>query len=288
MDLLTYDKEILIIRNYMEMGRYNLAMERLSAAIQERTTDAYLLYLFAFCLYKTEDYNNAIDCCKSAVDNGFDRAEGYFLLSMVFLQKDEYEESERILKAALELDPQNPEYLAFYGYLKMINGSNSGEALQLINQALELDAVNLRALQYKFYYYLDMDDSYGIKSKVIEDYFSLSTDESDRFLKAGLLEYQKQDYKSAEENFREAFQLDPTNKFILKMLDTINRKPRFIFYWRRKIKRRIAKQFAIMKVTMKAKWIIFRYSGITKDTEIFVVVPIILLAIIAVILIALL
>lgn len=287
MDLLTYDKEMLIIRNYMEMGRYSLAMDRLSAAMQELTADAYVLYLFAFCLYKTEDYNNAIDCCKSAVDNGFDRAEGYFLLSMILLQKDEYEESESILLGALELDPQNPEYLSFYGYLKMFIG-NSGDALQLINKALEIDAVNLRALQYKFYYYLDMDDSYGIKSKVIEDYFSLSTDESDRFLKAGLLDYQKQDYKSAEENFRQAFQLDPTNKFILKMLDTINRKPRFIYYWKRKINRRIVKQIAIMKVTMKAKWIIFKYSGITKDTELFVAVPVILLAIIVVILIALL
>ncbi|WOO37676.1 tetratricopeptide repeat protein [Anaerocolumna sp. AGMB13020] len=287
MDLVNYEKEILIIRNYMEMGRYNLAIERLSAAIQERTTDAYLLYLFAFCLYKTEEYNNAIDCCKSAVDNGFDRAEGYFLLSMILLQKDEYEESERLLKAALELAPQNPEYFAFYGYLKLCNG-NSRDALQLINHALEIDAVNLSALQYKFYYYLDMDDSYGIKSKVIEDYFALSTDESDRFLKAGLLEYQKHDYKAAEENFRQAFQLDPTNKFILKMLDTINRKPRFIYYWKRKIKRRLAKQFAIMKVTMKAKWIIFKYSGLTKDTRIFVALPVLLLVIIAVLLIALL
>lgn len=287
MDFFTYDKDLLIIRNYIEMDRYGQALDRLSEAMQELPNDAYLLYLTAFCLYKSEDYDNAIACCKSAVDNGFNRAECYHLLSMILVQKDEYKEAERLLLAALELEPQNPHYIAFYGYLKMLTGKSS-EALPLINKALEIDPVNLGALQYKFYYYLDMDDSYGIKSKVIEDYFSVTTDESDRFLKAGLLDYHKHDYKAAEENFRQAFQLDPTNKFILKMLDTITRKPRFFYCWKRKIKRSISKQIAVFKVTLKAKWIIFKYSGITKDTEIFVVVPVVLLAVIVVALIILL
>ncbi len=265
------EKEMLIITNYINMKRYGYALERVSRLLEQEPSEAYLIYLNAYCLYKLERYEEAIDSCKSAFENGYSSNECFYLLCRIHTQTDQYAKAESFLLSALDVDPQNAEYIAYHGYLMMLSGKNY-RALELINQALEIDPENLSALHYKFYYYLQQDDSYGIKSKLIDKYFSLSTDESDRFLKAGLLDYHSYNYDSAEENFRQAFQLDPTNMFVLRMLEMTNRKPRFFFRWKRVFRNYIMRKLNVPRTVLKTKWILFKCVGFTRDTIIFVAI----------------
>lgn len=272
MSFIDNEKEILIITNYIDMKRYSYASEGVSRLLEKDPSDAYLLYLNAYCLYKLERYEEAVDSCKSAYDNGYNSCECYYLLCMIHTQTEQYAKAESFLLSALDVNPQNTEYIAYHGYLMMLSGKYY-RALEFINQALEIDPENLSALHYKFYYYLQMDDSLGIKSKLINKYFSLSTDEGDRFLKAGLLDYHNYNYDSAEENFRQAFQLDPTNKFVLRMLEKINRKPRFFFHLKRVIRSYIMRKLTVARSILKAKWILLKFTGLTRDTMIFLAVP---------------
>ncbi|MNC18338.1 Tetratricopeptide repeat protein [compost metagenome] len=272
-------KELLIITNYIEMGRYQHAVDRLLGALEQRPSDGHLVYLYAFCQYCLDRYEEAFDACKTALTGGFRPDTCYYLLSKILLQMDRYQEAEANLLTALDIDPENAEFLAFYGYLHMLLGNNH-QALELINQALELDPGSLSALHYKFYYYLGMDDTYGLRSKVMDTYFSLSTNESDRFLKAGMLDYYDFDYQGAEENLRQAFQLDPTNKYILKLLDEINRKPRIYHRWKRVIRRRVLGKLAVARAVLNMKWVLFKGVGLTWETSLLFTVPLALVVMI--------
>lgn len=284
---LNYDKELLIIDNYIKMDRFSQALDRLANLMEEKFSDAYLIYLYAYCLYRLDKYDEAISSCKDAFENGYNEEECYYLLGRIYIERDQYEEAEKFLLSALEVNPEEPEILACYGYLMMLRRKNY-RALELINEALRIDPENLSALHYKFYYYLYMDDTNGIKSGVIEKYFSLAANDSDRFLKAGMLDYHSYNYDSAESNFIQAFQLDPTNKFILKMLERVNQKPRFLFHWKRLLKKFIRNRLAIIRLRLKTKWILFKCVGLTPDTLIIVIVPFILLMLIVITLIIIL
>ncbi|MEO3946350.1 tetratricopeptide repeat protein [Gorillibacterium sp. CAU 1737] len=287
MSSMEYQRELLIINNYIEMERYSHALELLFKALEKTPSDAYLIYLAALCHYELDQGEEALDACKTALAGGYRPDECYFLLGQIQLQMDRFEAAEAALLAALDLDPQNAEFLAFYGYYHMLTGNNH-RALELINQALVFDPENLNALHYKFYYYLGMDDSNGIRSKVVDAYFSKSNDETDRFLKAGMLDYYKYDYKSAEENLRQAFQLDPTNKYILKMLDRITRKPRFYYRWKRIIRRQLQVRLFGVRSAIKLKWVLFKGAGLTRETSVLFTVPLAFLLLLAAVLILIL
>jgi tetratricopeptide (TPR) repeat protein len=283
MKFVNYEKEVLIINNYIQMNRFNQALDRISELLEENSADSYLIYLYSYCHYKLENYEEALNSCRDALDSGFSSASCCELFCKIYTRMEQYEEAEEFILAALEIKPQDPDFLAFYGYLMMLMRKNY-KALELLNEALAIDPENLNALHYKFYYYLNMDDTNGIKSSVIEKYFSLEVDECDRFLKAGLLDYHNYDYDSALENFMQAFQLDPTNKFVLKMLERINKKPRFFFHWKRILRKFIMNNIALMRVRLKVKWTLFKCVGLTRDTMIFVIVPIMFFLLIALIL----
>lgn len=285
MKSINYDKELLIIKNYIGMDRYPHALEHLSLLLEENPSDAYLIYLYSYCLYHSNKYPEALSSCKDAFDNGYPRDDCYYLFSQIYTQTDQYKEAENSILSALEIAPQTPDFLAFYGYLMMLMKKDY-KALELINEALKIDPENISALHYKFYYYLHMEDTDGIKSGVVEKYFSLSSNECDRFLKAGLLDYYNYNYDSASENFVQAFQLDPTNKFVLKMLERVNQKPRFLFHWKRLARKFIMSHLALARVRLRAKWILFKCVGITRDTLIFVTAPLLLLLLIIAIILA--
>lgn len=287
MNSVNYEKELLVISNYVEMERYAQAMERLAAAFQELPNDAELLYLEAYCLYKTGRYQEACDSCRAAAGNGYDQADCYYLLSKISLQQKGYPEAERILLAALALKPQDPDCLAFLGYIKML-ADDKYNALKLINKSLEIDPQNLEAMHYKFYFYLGKDDSSDIKARVVEEYFALSTDESDRFFKAGMLEYRRFHFAAAKENFIQAFQLDPGNKYIQKQLEELSRRPQYYYQLKYRVKRWYYKKLGSIKTILGVKWTMLKYGGISKDTLIIVLIPVIFLVAVTIILIWLL
>lgn len=279
---LNYDKELLIIDNYIKMERFSQALDRLANLLEEKISDSYLIFLYAYCLYMLNRYDEALSSCKDAFENGYNEEKCYYLIGRIYIEMNQYEEAEKFLISALEVNPNEPEVLASYGYLMMLRGKNY-RALELINEALRIDPENLTALHYKFYYYLCMDDTNGIKSSVIEKYFSHASNDSDRFLKAGLLDYHSYKYDSAESNFIQAFQLDPTNKFILKMLERVKQKPRFFFHWKRLIKKFIGNKLALMRMRLKTKWILFKCVGLTPDTFIIAAIPLTLLVLIVIV-----
>lgn len=284
MNSVSYEKELLVIRNYIEMERYTHAMERLAMVFQVSPNDAQLLYLEAYCLYQIGRYQEASDSCRASAGNGYDQADCYYLLSNISIQQKDYLEAERILLAALALKPQDPNYLAFHGYIKML-ADDDYNALKLINKSLEIDPHNLEAMHYKFYFYLGSNESSDIKSRVIEEYFAISTDESDRFFKAGMLEYHKFHFAAAKENFIQAFQLDPCNKYIQKRLEELSRRPLFYQQVKYRVKRWYYKKLGFIRTIFKIKWIMLKHGGIPKHTLIVFLVPVICLGAVAIILV---
>lgn len=139
-----------------------------------------------------------------------------------------YKDSEGFFLKSLEIDPQSPETLAEYGYLLLLCGYTE-KADEIMNEAVRLDPEDSIVLHYKYYF----EHANGRKKKekeAVEQYVINSSDEVQKLVKIGLTEYKNNRFKSAKEHFRQAFLLEPTNEYILEILEELDEINHFVFF----------------------------------------------------------
>lgn len=230
-----YKKSVHEVYHYIGMKRYQKAMDILMSLLEEKPNDADLLYLRAYCLHKTDCYQEALECCNEALSHGFSIDEGNYLLGKIYMEMNRYVQAEQCFLEALRLNPQAAKVMAIYGYLMLLTG-NEKKAERLFDEALRLEPDNEVVLHYRFHYYL-AKGKHSEQVQTLGQFIDSSDNEVSKFVKAGLHDLFQKNYKSSRENFRQAFLLEPTNKSILGILEEVDRKSHFLYFPHRVIER---------------------------------------------------
>ena len=134
--------------------------------------------LLARCLIALDQLDEALytlHATKRA--HGPDAALHYYLAS-IYKAQDEVRSAEYHLKAALELDPDNPEYMNFLGYLYAEEDMKLDEAHELLQRALQLDPGNPYYLDSLGWVYYRMGDADRAIELIRQAIFNMNTDDA--------------------------------------------------------------------------------------------------------------
>lgn len=103
-----------------------------------------------------------------------DNHEGWFLLGLSYRESGNYPEAERAFRRAMELAPQNADYVAYLGETLLLRGGDNPppEAEQLFRRSLELQAGNPQAR----YYLATIKDVRGDHQGAVNDLIALLGD----------------------------------------------------------------------------------------------------------------
>ncbi len=165
--------------------------------------------LLARCLIALDQLDEALYTLHVTLRaHGPDAALHYYLAS-IYKAQDELRSTEYHLKAALELDPDNPEYMNFLGYLYAEENMNLEEARELLQRALKLDPGNPYYLDSLGWVYYRMGDAGRAIELIRQAIRNMNTDDAvlrDHLGDAYLL---RGDVDRAIGEWERAYRLDP-------------------------------------------------------------------------------
>lgn len=275
---MSYDIETRKIFNeaqhYYAMERYEQALVKFDQLLSIHPNDNDLLYMRANSLFGLNRYDEAVDCCSQALAKGFWAADCYYLLGQIFMETNRYVEAEEHFLEALHDSPERADIMAAYGYLMLKTGYDK-KAWRLIEKALSIDPSDEAVLQYHFYYHLarnKRDDQVD----ALKRYLQTADSEVRKLIQIGVMEYSSGNYKVAQENFRQAFLLDPTNEHILSMLKDLGQSAS-IFYFPQRMIEKIGGP-AVLWIGMVISLLVLRGLGFSKTAGILSIVYVVLCA----------
>jgi len=132
---------------------------------------------------------------------------------------EDFEQTEKHLKAYLTLDPDDPDILNFLGYLYADNDIHLDEALLLLEQALDQDPNNgyyLDSLGWIYYRMGDAEKAIDLIQKAI---YNMDSDDAVLRDHLGDAYYLKGDIKRALAEWDRAYRLDPTLESVKEKLE---------------------------------------------------------------------
>ncbi|MCP4152842.1 MAG: tetratricopeptide repeat protein [bacterium] len=202
--------------HYLSINRIESADNLLRQLLAHNPEEGVLHYLLAQCQFASDEYDDALSSCREALQNGYSNEDCALLTGKIYTETGDAAQSETAFLEALSINPENAESLAAYGFLMMKSGFEK-KAQKLMEEAMRLDPEDESVLNYCFYFQLaknNPDEQLSILKKQLLS----SSSEINNALNIGMRAYYMEDYKSAEENFRQAFLLDPTNEDLLELL----------------------------------------------------------------------
>lgn len=139
-DDFTFAKKRLAI-TFINLGKFDEASEILNNLTNDDIDVEY--YLIKSLLYKKQNnMNKALKILNDAYSHYPNSLEVLFELASLYEEMKQYEECEKIINKALSLEPENPIFLNFLGYLYAELNKKLDEAYRLINKALVKDPDN--------------------------------------------------------------------------------------------------------------------------------------------------
>lgn len=221
------NKEFIEAQHYISIGRYEQAEDKLLSLLSEDPNNALLLYYMAWCQFGKEDYSEVVEYCQQALQNGYAAEECNYLFGKLYMEIKQYKKAEEHYLEALRENPLNADALASYALLMLKTGHND-KASRLIDEALKIEPDNELALRNKYYVRLahnKREEYYDLLERILIQ----SDSEVKKHISVGLAELAEKKYKSARENFRQAFLLEPTNLDLLDILKDLDKQTHYIY-----------------------------------------------------------
>lgn len=222
------DKHLATIQRYFDMGRYEEAAKFVTALLDADPTDPQALYFMAVVLLSREDYPEARRLCKDALHHGFDKETCLHFIGTTYQYEMKYQEAEQAYLEALEINPNSADLHASYGHLMLLTGFED-KALKLLEEAMKIDPDSDRVNQFVLNFYFAKSDRANQLTH-IEHIMETSSSEEQKLVNLAIYHLLLHEEKQAREFFRQAFLLDPTNDYLLHMLEELDESTHPIFW----------------------------------------------------------
>ncbi|GEM_PF-3515709 len=129
-----------LILNWVKMGQMDKAVELLQKLIADHPAVA-LFYMTLGDIYRSQnDCTNALSAYQKTIElvsaNKSQLAPVYFSIGACYADLTQYDAAQEALEKAIDLNPNNPLYYNYLGYLWLEQNKNVPEALALIQKAV--------------------------------------------------------------------------------------------------------------------------------------------------------
>lgn len=152
--------------------------EQLRTVHREDVSSRVTEILLARCLIALDKLDEALYTLHASIRTHGPNATLHYYLASIYKEQDELEGAEYHLKAALELDPNNTEYMNFLGFLYAEGNMKLEEARELLERALQLDPGNPYYLDSLGRVYYRMGDADRAIELIRQAILNMSTDDA--------------------------------------------------------------------------------------------------------------
>ncbi len=197
-----------------ETGRWELARTAFCLHLRDEPQNPVALSLLAACCQNMGESDRAILHAGECIRYNPDFPHGYYVLSVALGSKGKLKEAEAAIKEALRGESQNAAYFYFLAKLQF-DRDLLHDCLRTLDQALEVDAVNVKCLRLKAVTLIRL----GRKEEsnfVHRHAMSLSPETAQLHADAAWKAmYHGGSFEQAQEYFAEALRLNPQAKSYL-------------------------------------------------------------------------
>ncbi|MDF2606802.1 MAG: hypothetical protein K0S34_997 [Bacillales bacterium] len=227
MDRSLKEKKLSAIKHLLNIERYEDAEIHIKDILVQNPFDPDGLYFMAVVHFSRLEYELARNTCQEALEHGYDEATCHHFIATIYKYEKDYNNAEQFYLTALEMEPQNGEILASYGYLMFITGFEK-KALALLENAYQLEPHSARVNQYVLDYYFAKSDSEK-QLVFLKSAMESASDDVQKLINIATYHALRDEDKEAREYYRQAFLIDPKNHSLLDLLSDIDERVHILY-----------------------------------------------------------
>ena len=148
--------EFELIEGYIETGQFEKALGSINQLDEEEVTNQ-VIYLRAYANYCAMNLDQAQVDLEELIGKDTEHEEAYYYLSQIAHQKGDVPKARERLEKALELDPDNEDYLADYVAIEQAEG-NHEKVIQICSELLKNVPDSILALNTRGNSYLALNE----------------------------------------------------------------------------------------------------------------------------------
>lgn len=202
-------------KHYAEIGKYDKAIDVLHKALVMNPDNGLAYYLMGLCNQNLEKYEVVVDNCQESLRCGFSPALVNYLLSCAYFELSEYALADRHFWVAYLYNPNDSVALARYGFYMFLVGEFN-ESQYLMKKALEIDPDNPQVRFFKNHIAITINDE-KIKQEAITDMMNSTANEFDKLVFLGNYYCREKQCEQAVEVFKQAYTIDPDRLLVSKL-----------------------------------------------------------------------
>lgn len=168
--------------------------------------------------YSNSQLKFAIDNFNKAISLDSQLFVPYYYLGSIYFDLENWEKSDYYYEKCLQILPYEPSALNNYAYSLIVRDTNLTYARLLIEKALELDPDNFNFLDTYGWYYYKIGE-YEKARNCIEKSIKKDSSRAEPFLHLSLILKALGDNENAKLYFEKAVSIDPNNKEVLKEIE---------------------------------------------------------------------
>ncbi len=202
-----FDRALLLF----EQSRHDLAERELMQELAVDPDNSMAHSLLALCLSKQKEYQRATEEAQAAVGLTPDLPFAHYALASVYDDRDRLKEAQSAIAEAIQLDPENADYLALQSSISLQRGHWQA-ALDAAERGLEANAEHVGCNNFRALALVKL----GRKEEAgatIEQTLATDPDNPVTHANQGWTYLEQSEPDKALEHFREALRLDPNSEW---------------------------------------------------------------------------
>lgn len=205
-----------LIQHYLELHRYEQALELVNEALSVEPENGELHIQAAFSLYHLEEYQKAEEHAKHAFQNGYPSHQIYYLLGHIYRDQEKWQDAEHAYLEALSETPNDASILSSYSSLLLRLGEWE-KGIHLMEVATALDPNDPTVLHHHLYLGIARNNNHS-RMMHLEKYIQHEDNHTNTLLHLGSHEFYNANYRAAKKLFQEAFIKNPTDHRLMLFL----------------------------------------------------------------------
>jgi len=212
-----------------ELGRFNEAISYLQQAITESVYNYGSKYYLALCFFNIESYDKSETILDELLHETPNEGNLFFLKGQIASRQDKPAEALQLVNQSIELDPYEADYFGFKGALLM-NSKKFEEALHFVNEGLKLNPKNTVCLNLRARLLTKLNRKEEAE-QTVENLLFDNAENDYAHANVGWVALENGDTQKALHHFKQALQLNPNLQYAREGMSTALKSKNFIYKW---------------------------------------------------------
>ncbi len=193
----------------------------------------------SYILSENKQNEEAIKILREAIENEPQNAEFKYYLGTFYEDSEQFDKAEEFIRAAIELDEDNPRYYFRLGVI-YDKWDRKEDSMATMRKVIELDPKHANALNYLGYTYADLGTNLDEAEQLIKEALKYKPDDGYITDSLGWVYYKKGEFEKALQYLKKAVQLVPDDPIMLEHLGDaylkLNDKANALKYYQQSLK----------------------------------------------------